>query len=82
MSNLLWSQAFEKPVVSDSAYTIPLFKASYAVQLTGADMADRFGTNNNIGGSFAVKTKKVISYGEPLLDKTIFLTNLKIAMEW
>ncbi|MBL1232821.1 MAG: hypothetical protein COA31_008885 [Flavobacteriales bacterium] len=63
MSNLLWSQAFEKPVVSDSAYTIPLFKASYAVQLTGADMADRFGTNNNVGGSFAVKTKKNWYYG-------------------
>lgn len=46
-----------KPVIADSAFTIPLFTVSYAKQWTGSDMASRFGANNNIGGSFAVKTK-------------------------
>jgi len=43
--------------LSDSAFAIPMITASYAHQWTAGDMADRFGQNNNIGGSFAVKTK-------------------------
>ncbi len=53
----------EKPVAKDTAYTIPMITASYAFQWTGADMADRFGRNYNLGGSFMVKTKKNLLYG-------------------
>jgi len=45
------------PEIGDSAFAIPLFTVSYAKQWTAGDMNDRFGANNNIGGSFAVKTK-------------------------
>ena len=55
--------ATNEKVIKDSAYTIPLFTASYARQFTASDMADRFGSNNNVGGSFAVKTKKGWYYG-------------------
>ena len=46
-----------QPEILDSAYTIPLFTVSYAKQWTSGDMNNRFGANNNIGGSFAIKTK-------------------------
>jgi hypothetical protein len=41
----------------DSAITFPMFSASYMVQFPGGDMADRFGVNSNIGGSFMLKLK-------------------------
>ena len=49
--------------VSDSAFTIPMITVSYAKQWSGGDLANRFGFNNNIGGSFAVKTKKHWFFG-------------------
>ena len=53
----------EKKVIQDSAYTIPMFTTSYAYQWSGADMADRFTANSNVGGSFMVKTKNNWIYG-------------------
>ncbi|HLU84242.1 MAG TPA: hypothetical protein VKZ45_02110 [Vicingaceae bacterium] len=45
----------EKEEVKDSSATIPLFKASFAYQFSGSDMAERFGANYNVGGSFGIK---------------------------
>ena len=53
----------EKKIIPDSAFTIPMITASYAYQWTAADLADRFGANSNVGGSFAVKTKTNWYYG-------------------
>ncbi len=53
----------EKKEVPDSAYTIPMFQASYAYQWPGAEMADRFSSNSNVGASITVKTKKGWYYG-------------------
>ena len=53
----------EKTETKDTAYTIPMITASYAYQWASADMADRFGPNNNLGGSFMVKTKMNWLYG-------------------
>lgn len=53
----------EKKEAQDTAFTIPMITASYAYQWTGSEMADRFGPNNNIGGSFMVKTAKNWIYG-------------------
>ncbi|MCO6498821.1 MAG: hypothetical protein J5I47_00395 [Vicingus serpentipes] len=49
--------------IQDSAFTIPMITVSYARQWTSADLANRFGFNNNIGGSFAIKTKKQWYFG-------------------
>ncbi len=53
----------DKKAVPDSSYTIPMFAASYAYQWSGADMATRFGSNSNVGGSFTFKTKTNWYYG-------------------
>lgn len=53
----------EKKEILDSAYSIPMFNVSYAYQWTGAEMADRFGSNSNLGGSITVKTKTNWYYG-------------------
>ncbi|OFX32876.1 MAG: hypothetical protein A2X08_00450 [Bacteroidetes bacterium GWA2_32_17] len=41
----------------DSAITVPLFTSSFMTQFPGGDMAKRYGTNTNIGGSFMLKLK-------------------------
>jgi hypothetical protein len=43
--------------VSDTGIVIPMFYATYAFQLPGGDMAERFGYNSNVGGGFKVKTR-------------------------
>lgn len=53
----------EKTEVPDSSFTIPMFSVSYAYQWVGSDMATRFGSNSNIGGSFTVKTQNNWYYG-------------------
>lgn len=53
----------EKTEIQDSAFTIPMINISYAYQWAGAEMADRFGSNHNIGASFIVKTKNNWVYG-------------------
>lgn len=54
---------YVKPTDPDSSFTIPMITASYARQFTGNDIANRFGSNNNVGGSFAIKTKTNWYYG-------------------
>ncbi|MCB0402405.1 MAG: hypothetical protein KDD41_10005 [Flavobacteriales bacterium] len=53
----------EKKELPDTAYTIPMFNASYAYQWSAAEMHDRFGPNSNVGASITVKTKKGWYYG-------------------
>ncbi|NQX97531.1 MAG: hypothetical protein HRT73_06585 [Flavobacteriales bacterium] len=53
----------EKETIKDTIFSIPMITMSYAFQFTAAEMADRFGSNNNIGASFMVKTKKNWLYG-------------------
>ncbi|MBL4592376.1 MAG: hypothetical protein JKX68_01005 [Flavobacteriales bacterium] len=63
-SNIVKGQfVIEKKEVKDTAFTIPMINISYARQWSTSDMADRFGSNHNIGGSFMVKTKKNWIYG-------------------
>ena len=42
---------------NDTALSVPMFYASYAFQMPGGDMADRFGPNSVIGGGFQFKSK-------------------------
>jgi hypothetical protein len=44
--------------VKDSAVFAPMFYAQYAFQIPGGDLAERFGSNSNVGGGFQLKTKK------------------------
>ena len=53
----------QKKEVQDTAFTIPMINVSYAYQWADAEMADRFGNNSNIGGSFMIKTKKNWIFG-------------------
>ena len=46
----------------DSAITFPMFSGSFMVQLPGGDMAERFGVNTNVGGSFMLKLKSNILF--------------------
>jgi len=48
---------------NDTALNVPMFYASYAYQLPGADMADRFGPNSVIGGGFQFKSRKNWLFG-------------------
>lgn len=41
--------------IRDTVISAPLFCASYAMQIPGADLSERFGINNNIGFSAGVK---------------------------
>ncbi|MEZ5084365.1 MAG: hypothetical protein R2750_13110 [Bacteroidales bacterium] len=43
--------------VNDTTLTIPMFYASYAYQIPGGDMANRFGNNSVISGGFMTKTR-------------------------
>ena len=47
----------EDTSVRDSSIATPMFRVSYASQIPIGDFADRFGFTNNIGASFAYKTK-------------------------
>lgn len=49
--------------VRDSIVFAPLLDFTYALQFPGGDMADRFGTNNNLGGSFLIKNRHNWIYG-------------------
>lgn len=80
----LMAQFNPKPEVKDSAFTIPMIKVSYAHQWKGGDVAERFGNNNNVGGSFAIKTKKQWYFGFKgnfiwgnNVNETNFVNNLK-----
>jgi hypothetical protein len=47
----------------DSAMTIPLLGVNFGGQLPLFDLANRFGPNLNVGGSFVIKTKKNWVFG-------------------
>ncbi len=49
--------------ISDTTLSIPMFYASYAYQIPGGDLADRYGNNSNIGGGFQWKTNKNWIFG-------------------
>ena len=53
----------EKKPIQDSAFTIPMINLSYAKQWSSSDLANRFGSNHNIGVSFIMKTKSKWLYG-------------------
>ncbi len=52
-----------KVVLKDSSFTIPMITAVYGMQWKGAEIANRFGRNYTVGGSFAFKNKKQWYYG-------------------
>ena len=43
--------------IKDSSLFFPLFRFSFALQVPGGDMAERFGINSNVGLDFSIKTK-------------------------
>lgn len=49
--------------VSDTTLSIPMFYASYAYQIPGGDMSERYGANSSIGGGFQWKTKNNWIFG-------------------
>ena len=48
--------------VKDSLLFAPLFGVSYSYQLSGGDLAKRFGNNSNVGAMLLVTTKKNLLY--------------------
>jgi len=53
--------------ISDSSLSIPMFYATYAYQLSGGDLADRFGNNSSIGGGFQWKISQNWIFGAEYL---------------
>ena len=49
--------------IQDSVVFVPLVSMSYCPQIPGGDMADRYGTNSNVGLQFLIKTKTNIVFG-------------------
>lgn len=47
----------------DSALFIPMFTMEYSFQVPGGDIADRYGSNSTIGGSFKIKTASNLMFG-------------------
>jgi len=72
--------------VRDSALFDPHFSISYAYQIPGGDMANRFGNNHNIGLGFHIKSKTNWYYGiqgtyltgNRVLREEGFLSNLMV----
>ncbi|MCB9364901.1 MAG: hypothetical protein H6587_10055 [Flavobacteriales bacterium] len=60
---IAFGQFGQSAAPKDSAFTIPMIVASYAHQWSGGDLANRFGHNNNVGGSFLIKNKRHWVYG-------------------
>jgi hypothetical protein len=60
----LWTiESFAQKAVKDSAEKVFLLGPSFAFQLPGGDLADRFGNNFNVGGSFIGKLKNNWLFG-------------------
>lgn len=55
--------SFGQRNVKDSTIFSPHISLSYAYQVPGGDLSDRFGNNSSIGIAFDIKTKKNIYYG-------------------
>jgi hypothetical protein len=49
--------------VRDSCVSFFMLGGTYSYQVPGGDLADRFGNNNNVGGTFQWKTKKNWIFG-------------------
>ncbi|MEM9024896.1 MAG: hypothetical protein AAGB22_14210 [Bacteroidota bacterium] len=49
--------------ISDSAVFSVLIDISYAYQIPGGDLNDRFGPNSNVGGAVYLKTKSNWLFG-------------------
>jgi hypothetical protein len=67
-------QATAQKSIKDSALFMPLISLSYAGQLAGGDLADRFGANSNIGFHVLFKTKSNWVFGAEgtfLFSKTV-----------
>src|SRR5258705_3226486 len=60
---LATEQAFAQKTAKDSAAKVFLLGPSFAFQLPGADLANRFGHNFNVGGSFIRKLKNNWLFG-------------------
>ncbi|MCF8369888.1 MAG: hypothetical protein K9G76_12680 [Bacteroidales bacterium] len=82
----LWViSTFGQNSVSDTSLSIPMFYASYAVQLPGGDMADRYGVNSTVGGGFMWKipTHWILGadfsyiFGNKINNSDELLSNLK-----
>jgi hypothetical protein len=58
---------YGQPSISDTTLSIPMFYASYAYQIPGGDLSDRFGNNSAIGGGFLWKTSKNWLWGAEYL---------------
>ena len=50
-------------IVRDSSVFAPMLYVSYAYQLPGGDLKDRFGGNSNVGGAFQLKLKNNWIFG-------------------
>ncbi len=58
MMGLNIRQAFAQFNVRDSSVSFAMLGGTFAYQIPGGDLADRFGNNFNVGGTFQWKTKK------------------------
>ncbi|MBN2175248.1 MAG: hypothetical protein JW731_14025 [Bacteroidales bacterium] len=65
--------------IKDTTLSIPMFYASYAYQIPGGDLADRFGNNSLIGGGFQWKTSENWIWGADF--NFYFGNDIKIADE-
>ncbi len=54
--NCFWLHSYSQLNVKDSTLSAGMFSITYAYQIPGGDLVDRFGNNSNIGGSFMWKT--------------------------
>ncbi|MCB0807290.1 MAG: hypothetical protein KDC05_15940, partial [Bacteroidales bacterium] len=83
--SVLISVGFSQHNVTDTSLSIPMFYASYAYQVPGGDMADRFGANSNIGGGFKWKLASnwmigadfSYVFGNTINDEAQLMSNLK-----
>ncbi|MCD4696117.1 MAG: hypothetical protein K8S16_07730 [Bacteroidales bacterium] len=63
LSVFLMISTFAQNDINDTSLSIPMFYASYAIQIPGGDMADRYGLNSTIGGGFLWKTTENWIFG-------------------
>ncbi len=79
VSLLFLSRTFGQVDISDTTIHIPMFYASFAYQIPGGDLAERFGANANIGGGFQWKTNTNWVFGVEF--NYIFGSTIKIEDE-
>ena len=65
--------------VNDTSMNVPMIYASYAYQIPGGDMADRFGNNSVISGGFMLKSATNWLYGADF--SFLFGNKVKISEE-